>query len=72
MEVFNMEKCYDYFGCDQTECIMFQNMDDQPCWDTEGTLCFFTLLTPIIEVTNENQKCDFCLYKNAYYKKFEL
>ncbi len=68
-----MEKCYDYFGCDKTECIMFQKKDDQPCWDTKETLCCFTLLTPIIEVINEseNQKCDFCLYKSAYHKKFQ-
>lgn len=65
-----MEKCYDYFGCEKIECIMFQNKDDHPCWDTSGTLCFFTHLTPIVEINSvdEAKKCNFCLYKNTYYK----
>ena len=67
-----MEKCYDYFGCDKTECIMFQNEDNKPCWDIERTLCFFSPLAPIIEANNENKKCDYCLYKSANYKAYEL
>ncbi len=66
-EVFNMEKCYDYFDCDKTECIMFQDKSDKPCWDTEGTLCFFSPLTPIIEANNGSKKCDYCLYKSAHF-----
>lgn len=62
-----MEKCYDYFDCKKTECVMFQNKDDQPCWNTERTLCFFPPLTPLVEAVNEKEKCDYCLYKNAYY-----
>ena len=74
MELFNMEKCYDYFDCNKTECVIFQNKGDKPCWDTEGTLCFFSALTPIIETNNENEneKCDYCLYKSANYKEYEL
>lgn len=59
-----MEKCYDYFDCKKIECIMFQNKGEQPCCETEGTLCFFPPLTSIIEETNQKEKCDFCLYKN--------
>ena len=63
-----MEKCYDYFECEKIACIMFQHKDDRPCWDTSDTLCFFTHLTPIVEVNNadEAKKCNFCLYKNTY------
>jgi len=66
-----MEKCYDYFDCNKIECIMFQNKDDQPCWDVKDTLCFFQPLTPITETSNVNEKCNFCLYKDTYYQKYE-
>ncbi|MCW8929040.1 MAG: hypothetical protein OQL19_02235 [Gammaproteobacteria bacterium] len=59
-----MEKCYNYFDCQQTECIMFECDDDHPCWETEGTLCFFPPLKPLIQEVNHKEKCDFCLYKN--------
>jgi len=64
MALLNMEKCYNYFDCEKIECIVFQNKNKQPCWETEGTLCFFTPLTPIIKESNQKEKCDFCLYKN--------
>jgi len=59
----SMEKCYEYFDCNKTECIMFQKNGDQHCWETEGTLCFFLPLTSITKAVNQKEKCDFCLYK---------
>ena len=58
-----MEKCYEYFECKEIECIVFQNKNEQACWETEGTLCFFQPLTPIIKESSQKEKCDFCLYK---------
>ena len=62
-----MEKCYEYFGCKKTECIVYKNLSDKPCWETEGTLCFFEPIQ-VIDDTNEKAKCDFCLYRNTYDK----
>jgi len=58
-----MEKCYEYFDCQQVECIVFQNKTEQACWETEKTLCFFQPLTAIIKENDQTKKCDFCLYK---------
>ena len=70
MILFNMEKCYNYFDWKQTECVVLQKKDQQPCWETEGTLCFFTPLTPIVpKEINQNEKCDFCLYKDNMLKQ---
>lgn len=63
MVLFIMEKCYEYFDCQNTECVMLQNNGCQPCWKTEGTLCFFSPFTPLVEEVNDKEKCDFCLYK---------
>ena len=63
MVLLNMEKCYNYFNCKKTECVMFQNKGEQSCWETEGTLCFFPPFKSIIEETNQKEKCNFCLYK---------
>ncbi len=68
MVLFIMEKCYEYFDCKQTECVMFQK-GDQPCWKTEGTLCFFQPITPLVEEVNYKEKCDFCLYKHHMLKQ---
>ena len=65
----DMEKCYDYFDCKQTECIVFQNKVDHTCWKTEGTLCFFPPLTPIIDDNDKKDKCNFCLYKIGILEK---
>lgn len=64
-----MEKCYTYFNCDKTECIIFQNKDEKICWETEGTLCFFKQLTPIIKEANKKEKCNYCLYKDHMIQK---
>lgn len=67
-----MEKCYDYFDCNKTECVMFQDKDQKQCWETKGTLCFFPPLIPIVEEVNHKEKCDFCLYKTHIQKKTYL
>ncbi len=34
-----MEACYEYLGCDKTDCIMHGRKDTNRCWETEETLC---------------------------------
>jgi len=34
-----METCYEYLGCGNKDCIMFQRKDNRPCWEIEDTLC---------------------------------
>ncbi len=73
-----METCYDYFACKEKECIMFKNQSGKPCWETKGTSCCFPSIK-VIENISENDKCDFCLYRNEHdlnhiptHKVFEL
>ncbi len=34
-----MEKCWEYLGCKQRDCILHGKKTDKPCWEIEGTLC---------------------------------
>ncbi len=33
-----MEKCYEYLGCEENECIMKSQDDDRQCWEVKDTL----------------------------------
>ena len=53
-----MEKCYDYYSCKKTNCIMFKlDANNINCWDIEGTLCNH----PYIEKLDID-RCKLCLY----------
>ncbi len=53
-----MEKCYEYFACTKTDCIMFKKDSKEcNCWDYEETLCNH----PYIDSLNID-KCKICLY----------
>ena len=59
-----MEKCYEFFDCDEMDCIRREN-DDLQCWEIESTSChdhsdifakFRLLLEGKIDACN---KCDY-------------
>ena len=68
-----MEKCYEFFKCKKTECIVHKN--NMNCWDVEGTLCDahnndLKLLQKLFE--NKKEYCKLCLYYQAYENKEQL
>lgn len=58
-----MERCYEYLGCNQTDCVMYGRDDDVKCWEMEGTLCNHPGFE-LIAKTNKD-KCTYCIYYKA-------
>ena len=58
-----MEKCYEYFACERTGCIMFGGDGEPHCWDVQGTLCNHSS----VELVEQRgmYKCKYCLYYNT-------
>ena len=72
-----MEKCYEYFGCQLTECIMQTNNITTPCWDTQGTLCNYSPLEVVLEENPNLRKqaaCEIagCLYYQRMNRMFAV
>ena len=57
-----MEKCYEYFACSKTDCIMFKENNQKYCWDCEGTLCNHDKATISYFDRLNIDKCKLCLY----------
>lgn len=56
-----MEKCFDYYDCSKSDCIMFKK--DKAifnCWEIDGTLCNHSHLYQLEKL--KLNKCKFCLY----------
>ena len=59
-----MEKCYEFFKCEKTECIVHKN-NNLNCWEVENTLCAshnndLNLLHKLFE--SKKDYCKFCFY----------
>lgn len=62
-----METCYEYFGCNKTDCVMFtKDKGIINCWDFKDTLCNHPYIVTLIE-----EKCKFCLYHRDVRPKYE-
>ena len=57
-----MEKCYDYFACTKKDCIMFDDSNQNKCWDSEETLCNHDRVTNTLFDKLNIDKCKVCLY----------
>ena len=59
-----MEKCWEYLGCKQTNCIMHGRMDNVKCWEEPDTLCNHPGLDLIQKVSDNKKikKCKYCIY----------
>lgn len=56
-----MEKCYEYFDCKKTDCIMFtKDLITYNCWEIDETLCNHPQ-HKIFEKL-DLKKCDVCIY----------
>jgi len=68
-----MEKCYEYFACKQTDCIMHNNHTNQYCWEAEGTLSNTPGMDSITSRLNNSgvNKCTYCIYKQETLSKIE-
>lgn len=55
-----MEKCYDFFDCDQRKCVMHGSKREIKCWEVEGTSCEH----PGMEFFKRKgiDKCKYCSY----------
>jgi len=60
-----MEKCFEYYACTKTDCIMHNSQSSQNCWEVEGTLCNSPELDNINGKLSDKgiSKCTFCIYK---------
>ncbi len=56
-----MDKCYEYLGCKQTECIMQKQQSKKKCWEAERTLAIHLNMEAILSAHNKS-KCDYCIY----------
>jgi hypothetical protein len=66
-----METCYDYLGCEKTNCVMYGKTDGMPCWEVEGTVCNslgFKLMKD--EMEGETIKEYLCHISGCIYYKF--
>jgi len=59
-----MEKCYDFFKCKKTECVI-QTNNHLVCWDVDEALCDsynsdLDLLQKLFE--SKKEYCELCLY----------
>lgn len=61
-----MERCYEYLGCKQTDCIMHQTSDTKQCWEVEGTLCSSHAVEYLMEQSGRKEHvCTNCIYYKA-------
>jgi hypothetical protein len=56
-----MEKCYEYLGCNQKDCIMYKRPGNERCWEIEGTLCNHPGME-LIRKVRCGKKIDACVY----------
>jgi hypothetical protein len=61
-----MEKCYEYLGCNKTDCVMFETAD-RNCWEVEGTLCHQPAVETLRKAKcgNKAVACALCIYYKA-------
>ena len=62
-----MEKCFEYFMCNKTNCPAYSKAEASKCWETAGTLCHH-YPTQEIMIKYKKDKCAYCLY----YKSIHL
>ena len=55
-----MEKCYEYFGCEKKDCVMYENKSEAKCWDVQGTLCTHPTIEHVEKMGID--KCKYCIY----------
>lgn len=59
-----MEKCYEYYSCKETDCIMFKKDENTiNCWDFDETLCNHANLDVFKKL--HLSKCELCLYNKS-------
>lgn len=64
-----MEKCYEFLYCEETDCVR-RDIEDQQCWEIEGTLCYdhsdiFVQYRALIE--GKIDACSKCIYYKIYH-----
>lgn len=58
-----MEKCYEYLGCTNEDCIMFSRKGTTPCWEVEGTLCSHNGIEIVLKkMKSKLDACIHCIY----------
>jgi len=63
-----MEKCYEYFGCNITTCILHGEKDNAHCWNIDETLCNNPAFKLVSDTHDRKKKktdlylCSFCIY----------
>lgn len=61
-----MEKCYEYLGCENHNCIMFET-DICYCWEVEGTLCAHAGISILQEKYPDKTKKEICEISQCVY-----
>ncbi len=56
-----MEKCYQYFLCNQKDCPCWGTDHRVKCWEVKGTKCQDQRVSAMLPPGKS--KCDFCLYR---------
>ena len=68
MGLSEMEKCYEFLFCEETDCIR-REIDDRQCWEIENTSCFdhsdiFVKYRALVE--GKMDACKKCTYYQIY------
>jgi len=60
-----VEKCYEYFACAKTDCVMYSDSNSKNCWEIEGTLCNSPSVGTIKDLleSKDRNKCHYCIYR---------
>jgi hypothetical protein len=68
-----MEKCYEFFGCEKKECVMFDPKNSKLCWESDNTLCNSEGIEYIMKKHNNNKEevCKFCIYYKEAQKRVQ-
>ena len=62
-----MEKCYEYFACSKSDCVMFSEKSGKPCWEVPNTLCSHDLVDMKMYKKLGLNKCNSCMYYKLYF-----
>lgn len=58
-----MERCYEYFNCQKSDCVAHGATGEKPCWEMEETLCKCHDTQAISDTLgNKMGACTFCAY----------
>ena len=69
-----MERCWEYFECNQTRCKMYGKKEGPQCWTIRDTQCAPHGMKELMDhfQLSKNEACDTCIYKKEAKDKIPI